>query len=206
MPTAMTSNLRNSDLGDDLPLEELCIHRSDAEGAHLPDAAHRERVQELIERPASPAPFPEVLPARPLRSRPQKWIITTGVLALLLSGFVTATAILAARVVRQTNAAPAVIPSPVTVTSIPKPSATTVTFRETATNTQTVVEICNQDLNHQDWFISKHYCAIVDCNNAEQADIWQNDCKNFCRDQTFCSLKPDLMSSRLKECCSHCDC
>lgn len=189
--------VRGNSSEDDLPLEELRT-----------DAAHRERVQELIDRPANPAPFPDNLPARPLKSKPFKWWITTGVLTFLLLGFAVATSVLSVKLVQQNNAAPTpmVTPESVTITSHPTPPATTTTLHHTTTATKAVVEVCNKDLPNQDWFISQYYCVIIDCNDVVQPEIQHDDCESFCRKQTFCSNKPGFMSLRMTECCSRCRC
>lgn len=190
---------------EDLPLEELSQPLPTTTNMQSPDAGHQERLQELISRPAAPTSFPTELPERPQQSSSRKWMIAAGVLSILLSGFIASTAVLGSHIA-QTPPAEITAPLVVTVTKTPTPSATTVTLHETATATRTVVEICNHDVANQERFISSHYCVIVDCSNNTQVDIWQNNCKDFCRDQDFCSNNPYTMGSRMKDCCSQCNC
>jgi hypothetical protein len=189
---------------EDVPLDDLNRAKPMVAPATQPDAGHRERMEELIQRPSAPAPFPEDLPIRPIKYLSRRWIIVTVVLACLLTGFIASTTVLGVRLSQAPLAT--VTPSPVTMTAGPTPSTITRTLRETQTAIRTVVEICNHDKPDENWFISAHYCVLVDCKDGAQADFWQNDCKNFCRDQTFCGNTPNTMSSRMKDCCSHCEC
>lgn len=188
----------------DVPLNDLSQSAPIKAPEKPPDDGHRDRLHELIERPAPSAPFPEDLPSRPTTSRPRHWIISTVVLACLLIGFIATTAVFGMRLTHAPQAT--VTPSPVTVTTGPTPPTTTITLRETQTATRTVVEICNHEVAAQNLFISSHYCVLVNCESDSQVDFWENDCKNFCRDQFFCSNDPKFMSSRMKECCSSCEC
>jgi hypothetical protein len=171
---------------------------------------HTERVQEMIDRQATPPPFPDHLPQRPPNRDFQRWILP-GILLMLLLASMGANAGLGVFLGKEKSAvadlqlqlANNVAP---TITSH---AETTATVTMNRTSTVTPHPTCNPMQNLR---LATFHCAMVnDCNNTIN-DILLFDCMNgkFCDMNPQCKLNSNSLQNGLTPqmagCCGWCGC
>jgi hypothetical protein len=188
----------------DLPLPELN------------STEHIARVQEMIDRPARPPPFPNKLPGRPPNKLASRWAwlsLALGVLAFLLAAGIIVLTVFFVKEKAATGTLQ--ISRAELVSSLSSLTATTVmttltshhTLTATATSTKydttkvTIVSINTNivapsltppcDVTKAPLFLGTNYCTMVNKCNATTADIEKNDCKGFCSLNPTCKQQWD---------------
>jgi type II secretory pathway pseudopilin PulG len=184
----------------DLPLPEI---------TEVNPALHHARMQEMLNRPATPPPFPEVLPARPLARRLPWWIILLICLATLIVLGLLAAVIVLAMQYSGARATTTVLTSSLSAQSAElasmsaSPSYTTYTQHHTTTNTTTTTATFTQfptatisslptatrcdPANPGPLFLANNACVLINsCNSTNGA---AHDTSQECVD--FCALNPE---------------
>ena len=87
----MTDHSKFEEKFDDIPLQELHHLPVQPTGMtyHSTDSNHADRMNELLNRPAVPPPFPTRLPPRPPKQSPNKWMLLSILLLITLIATVT---------------------------------------------------------------------------------------------------------------------
>ena len=217
---------------DDVPLQELHHLPVQPTGMtyHSTDSTHADRMNELMNRPAVPPPFPTRLPPRPPKQSPNKWMLLSILLLLTLIATISPLTTLVVLARSKASTAPTEIQTLTTThllpTTLHHTSTQTLTSTETncfpiisyITHTSTVPAqatgiIAGGDefdpakcaLVQQPLYLARNWCVMVKTCSEERLDVRENDCGGFCRD-LLGGCGDGERSAQMEGCCGHCGC